>query len=186
MFLLISVVCVGYIASKLTGKEPTKKKSKPLRPTKHRNKLVTQEPPIPEANNSSLEVPEHKCSTYLTTENERRFHEALKASIPDDCSIHCQVSLMALVQPVERKHNSRTWAKRMDFVITDSNTKILAVIELDDKTHSWKSRKKRDDYVNRVLDGHHHFVRFKSARFYDPTMIKEKLMLESEREVSPV
>ncbi|MFB9189397.1 DUF2726 domain-containing protein [Vibrio ostreicida] len=47
--------------------------------------------------------PQHKRSSHLTTKNERNFHLALKQAIPSDYDIHCQVSLMALVQPVDWK-----------------------------------------------------------------------------------
>jgi hypothetical protein len=87
---------------------------------------------------------------------------------------------MALVTPVDFKNNSRTWAKRMDFVITDKATKILAVIELDDSTHRWKKRQERDQYVNEALYGHHKLIRFNTKHFYEPSEVAAVLERETE------
>lgn len=122
---------------------------------------------------------EHKKQSHLATENERKLCFALQKALPPEYMIHSQVSLMALVNPVEAKHNSKTWAKRMDFVITDKATKILAVIELDDSTHHWEKRKERDRYVNEVLEGHHKLVRFNTKRFYEPHEIAKVLEQET-------
>lgn len=85
---------------------------------------------------------------------------------------------MALIQPVEWKNNSRTWAKRMDFVVTDSTTKVICVIELDDRSHQRADRQKRDKYVNEALDGHHKLIRFKASWTYDSEDIYQKLKNE--------
>ncbi|MFW7525448.1 DUF2726 domain-containing protein [Vibrio ostreicida] len=74
----------------------------------------------------------------------------------------------------------------MDFVITDCQTKVMAVIELDDSTHKWSKRKKRDEYVNKVLEGQHRLVRFQSARFYDPVQIESDLALTPETQFSTI
>ncbi|MCG6478932.1 DUF2726 domain-containing protein [Vibrio parahaemolyticus] len=122
--------------------------------------------PLPNTGNKTNFVP-HKKSTYLATKTERRFYKVLQELIPDDYVIHSQVSLIALVQPTNFKDNSRTWAKRMDYVITDRDTKVLAVIELDDSSHRQKKRQERDIYVNNALKGHHPLLRFEAKSSYD-------------------
>lgn len=186
LILLIIFLCVAVIVS-IFRKSGNSNKSK-ITPTfkqpddssskRNSNQFKSSDLPLPELD--CVTYPKHKASSYLTTENERLFHAELLKAIPDSCVIHCQVSLMALVQPVEWKHNSKTWAKRMDFVITDENTKVLAVIELDDRSHNTEKRKIRDDYVNNVLDGHHKLVRFKAARSYDSVKIKTQLSFLSD------
>ncbi|OOE41409.1 hypothetical protein BZG00_00040 [Salinivibrio kushneri] len=121
---------------------------------------------------------EHKRQSHLATRNEQKLYFALQNALPSDYVIHSQVSLMALVKPVNFRHNSRTWAKRMDFVITDKTTRILAVIELDDATHQWKKRQERDQYVNEALFGHHKLIRIPSASFYEPSKIADILSRE--------
>lgn len=131
-------------------------------------KLV--EVPIPQTkvleSNKHSSVP-HRKNTYLATKTERKFYKVLQELLPDEYVIHSQVSLMALVQPTNFKDNSRTWAKRMDYVITDRDTKVLAVIELDDSSHRQKKRQERDIYVNNALKGHHPLLRFEAKSSYD-------------------
>lgn len=186
--LIIIVACALYIFSKMSdGKKKSPRQRWQNKPkTTYKPNLSPHEPSVPAAYESmssksyvsiELEFP-HKKSDYLTTENERRFYMALVSGLSDEYCVHCQTSLMALVQPLDRKHNSRTWAKRMDFVITDKYTKVLAVVELDDRTHNWESRKKRDKYVNSVLKGHHPLIRFESERVYCPDKISMKILTE--------
>ena len=92
--------------------------------------------------------------------------------------IHSQVPLISLAKPVDYRHNSKSWAKRVDFVITDTATKVVAVIELDDSTHNQKKRVERDNYVNYALKGHHPLVRINTEKFYMPEKIAA--LLESE------
>jgi len=109
----------------------------------------------------------HRKKEHLATKNEQKLYYTLLNVLPDNYVIHCQVSLLALVEPEERKHLSKVWAKRMDYVITDASTKILAVIELDDSTHKRASRIKSDEYKNHALEGHHKLVRFATENYYD-------------------
>ncbi|WP_084978295.1 DUF2726 domain-containing protein [Plesiomonas shigelloides] len=122
---------------------------------------------------------EHSKQTHLATENERKLYFALQRILPSEYIIHCQVSLMALVKPIDFRDNSKTWAKRMDFVITDRASKILAVIELDDSSHNAKKRQDRDRYVNDALSGHHPLVRIQTRRYYEPAEIAEIISNET-------
>ena len=108
--IIVLLVVVGFIFFLLTNKStPVKKKA------------------------TSYEVIKHKKQEYLATENEKKFLFALQKVLKNKYLIHCQTSLIAIVDPVNFKDKSRAYSKRMDFVITDTTTKILAVIELDEK-----------------------------------------------------
>jgi len=126
----------------------------------------------------NVSVP-HKKHNTLCSKAESTFHKTLLDILPSDCIVHCQVSMMALVQPVNFKDNSKTWAKRVDFVITDRDTKVIAVIELDDSSHRQKKRQERDLYVNAAFAGHHKLLRFEAMGSYDPISIASVI----EREV---
>lgn len=117
----------------------------------------------------------HRKKEHLTTINERKLYFALQKALDSKYVIHSQVSLIALVEPYEFKDKSKSWAKRMDFVITDTATKILAVIELDDSSHYTEKRVKRDAYVNDALAGHHPLIRLPTQKFYDPKEIASVL-----------
>lgn len=176
MFELIVLAALGYIVWKFKGKSVSKPIDKPWENTPQKQNHADE---AQSRNNACLKV-EHKKQSHLATENERKLYFALQKALPSDYTVHSQVSLMALVKPINFKNNSRTWAKRMDFVITDKATKILAVIELDDSTHNWKKRQERDQYVNEALEGHHTLIRFSTKRFYEPSEIAEVLERKTE------
>ncbi|MGL1605092.1 DUF2726 domain-containing protein [Vibrio parahaemolyticus] len=183
LLILMSLVCIVYLFTK-KGKKPKRRLNEwEQRATVRRpNSIHSFEPkavdnspkiievPLPNTGNKTNFVP-HKKSTYLATKTERKFYKVLQELIPDEYVIHSQVSLMALVQPTNFKDNSRTWAKRMDYVITDRDTKVLAVIELDDSSHRQKKRQERDIYVNNALNEHHPLLRFEARSSYDKTHI---------------
>ncbi|MGR5339932.1 DUF2726 domain-containing protein [Vibrio astriarenae] len=125
--------------------------------------------------NTSPDTVEHKKLSTLCTENERKFLVVLRNVLPDQLMIHCQTSMLAIVKPVNYKDMSRTWAKRVDFVITDSLTNIVAVIELDDATHQEEKRKKRDLYVNAAISPHHSIVRYPASFSYSDSDVKSVL-----------
>jgi len=130
-------------------------------------------------NPSKTILVDHKKKEYLATENERKLYFSLQKALTNKHMIHSQVPLIALVEPVDFKHNSKSWAKRVDFVITDTATKVIAVIELDDSTHNQKKRVERDNYVNYALKGHHPLVRINTENFYVPENIAALLELEA-------
>ena len=117
----------------------------------------------------------HKKQEYLATENEKKLLFALQKVLNGKYLIHCQTSLIAIVDPVNFKDKSRAYSKRMDFVITDTATKILAVIELDDSSHNQPKRIKRDKYVNEALKPHHPLIRIPTSKFYCPEKIADIL-----------
>lgn len=185
MFELIAFIAFCYIVWVFNRKPNPKKKPLSNKNQVSRSSSSKKNPstlsniPLPStttANNAVI----HSKQTHLGTNNEQKLYASLRAALPSEYVIHCQVSLMALVKPVDFRDNSRTWAKRMDYVITDQSTKILAVIELDDSTHLWKKRKIRDKYVNEVLEGHHKLIRFQTQRFYDPVYVANVLSNETD------
>ena len=182
LLILMSLACIVYLFTK-RGKKPKRRlneweqRAAVRRPNSvnSKPKAVEKNPtivkgPLPNTSSKTNSVP-HTKSTYLATKTERRFYKVLQELLPEEYVIHSQVSLMALVQPTNFKDNSRTWAKRMDYVITDRDTKVLAVIELDDASHRQKKRQERDIYVNNALNGHHPLLRFEARSSYDKTHI---------------
>ncbi len=75
-------------------------------------------------------------SSYLLTEHEKTMFQKLK-QLPD-CHIFVQVSLGAILWTKSWQTRNKFNKKIADFVVTDTNFKILAVIELDDKSHDNK------------------------------------------------
>ena len=52
---------------------------------------------------------------------------------------------------------------------------ILLVIELDDKSHQRKDRRKRDKFVNKVLKGKHPLLRLTTEQSKDHVLVKRKI-----------
>lgn len=93
--------------------------------------------------NSNYETkkPSHQADTpikakILLTEHEKAMFQKLKY-LPD-CHVFCQVSLGAILKTKSWKTRNKFAQKIADFVVTDLNFNVLAVIELDDKSHDQK------------------------------------------------
>lgn len=112
---------------------------------------------------------------YLCSRSEQRFFTQLLSLLPRHYFIHCQTSLIALLKPADIRSARMVWAKRMDFVITDRNTKILLIIELDDKSHEAKDRRKRDKFVNKTLRGKHPLLRISTDQSRDLAFVRNQI-----------
>ena len=67
--------------------------------------------------------------------------------------------LADLIEPKPKEENpfwmecfNKIKSKHIDFALADEETAIVALIELDDTSHSRPDREKRDDFVNAVLE----------------------------------
>lgn len=85
----------------------------------------------------------------LMTENETEFFGRLIVALPDHY-IFPQVSLSALIEAAA-KDKKRAYSdylriaqQRVDYVVCDRSCQVVAVVELDDKTHSGKKDQVRD------------------------------------------
>jgi hypothetical protein len=74
-------------------------------------------------------------------------------------------------------YGRRLAQKHVDFVLFNPVTgTILAVLELDDKTHDQPERQKRDQFLNRVLaQAHIPLIRIRAARRYDAQELRLRL-----------
>lgn len=85
----------------------------------------------------------------LMTENEREFFGRLVKALPDHF-IFPQVAMSALLEASssdkKQAHSDRLRIaqQRMDYVVCDANCGVVAVVELDDKTHSRAKDQTRD------------------------------------------
>ena len=118
---------------------------------------------------------QYRKKSHLASRSEQKLYKTLLQLLPNDYMVHCQVSLISLLKPVDFKSARMVWAKRMDYVITDKSTKILLVIELDDKSHQRKDRIKRDKFVNKALAGKHTLLRLTPEQAQDINLVRKKL-----------
>ena len=98
---------------------------------------------------SSVEQQMYRSKPLLSA-NEKEFFNRLSQALPD-CHILTQVALGALLQPNVRNNNKEYYRargnfsqKNADYVICNKEMYVLAVVELDDRTHRNDKDAKRD------------------------------------------
>ena len=91
----------------------------------------------------------------LMTDNELEFFGRLVAALPDH-TIFPQVAMSALLEPAssdkKQAHSDRLRIsqKRIDYVVCNKRCDVIAVVELDDKTHSRTKDKVRDERLEQA------------------------------------
>jgi very-short-patch-repair endonuclease len=123
----------------------------------------------------SVAKPRYKPSRILT-DNETEFYWRLRQALPDEL-IFPQVAMSALIQPVTSGKQrfsdfGRIAQKRVDFAIYDQMFGLIAVVELDDRTHDAKKDAIRDAYL---ASAGIRTVRFQSKAKPDASEIRTKV-----------
>lgn len=140
---LIAVGVLGEIGKALWRKKPAASRKEPWVP--------------PGAEGSELE---YLPTRSLLTGNELRFLHTLRKAVPAGTTVAVKVRLADILTPKAKK--SRDWqaafnkisCKHADFTLCDlSSYKVLAVIELDDKSHLRRDRIERDEFFEQALSG---------------------------------
>lgn len=126
--------------------------------------------------------PKDRAGAYrqrkLMTENEREFFARLVKALPDHY-IFPQVALSGLLEASstsKQKAQSdrlRIAQQRADFVICDTGCEVIAVVELDDRTHSVKKDQLRD---SRLEQAGIRTVRFQSKNKPAPEAIRAAVL----------
>lgn len=122
----------------------------------------------------------------LMTENEAEFFGRLVNALPDHY-IFPQVSMAAVIEPAsgDRKqaHSDRLRIaqKRIDFVVCDASCEIVAVVELDDRTHSRAKDQVRDE---RLGQAGVRTIRFQSRSKPTPEAIRKTILPETAPDAS--
>lgn len=88
--------------------------------------------------------------SYLMTNHEKTMFGELRQSVPE-CNIFVQVSFSAILWSPSQATRNKYNRKIIDFVITDQNFNILAVIELDDKSHDTQEQQEKDQERDNIL-----------------------------------
>jgi len=111
----------------------------------------------------------------VMTANEREFHQRLLQALPD-CEIWPQVPLLALVRPDAREGSRTFWVAfkqisntRVDWVIA-RDMEVVALIELDDRTHDARRDAKRDQILKSCG---YRVLRFQSNKRPSPGQIHD-------------
>jgi hypothetical protein len=117
----------------------------------------------------------------LLTTSELAFYKVLREAIADRWELSLKTRLADVVgcPPAlwKRPFGRRIAQKHVDFVLYDpANGAIRAVVELDDPTHIRPERRKRDRFVNHLLEREAiPLVRVHVRRHYDVTQLRRRL-----------
>lgn len=130
-------------------------------------------------------LPYFKISTLLSPA-ELSFYHVLKIAVLDQYDINTKVRLADVIS-IHNEISRAEWhkafnkikSKHLDFVLTDKETsEIICAIELDDASHTRKSRQIRDAFLTDVLRiSKLPFLRFAVSDAYQSRDIANKLSM---------
>lgn len=120
----------------------------------------------------------YEAQPGLFTRAELNFHKALAQAVSGRAAISAKVRIADVLRVKKsRLIGKKAWwraftkisSKHVDFVLYDlSSGRILGAIELDDRSHERRDRKKRDVFVNRAFEAAGvPLIRVTNARSYD-------------------
>ena len=140
--------------------------------------------PADRAANPSGSSPAYEAIPALLTAAERSFFGVLQQALASDYQIFAKVRLADIVRPIKSPSRSgwqsafnRITGKHVDFVLCDSERLgIVAVVELDDRTHERLERGVRDSLVDSALaDAGIPILRVSARQAYSPAQIREQV-----------
>jgi hypothetical protein len=117
----------------------------------------------------------------LLSRGELAFYRVLRRAIPAGCSIAIKTRLADVMKCPDRlwdsPHGRKLCQKHVDFVLYDAWTaRVLAAIELDDRTHESIVRRRRDDFVNSAFESVGVvLIRVHAAYYYDVADLQQKI-----------
>ena len=120
-------------------------------------RYISKNAPKPE---SKPEFSDKYVSKPILTDREYKFYKKLKPLAEEyGLQILMKIRLADLIEPVDKDSNpdwtacfNKIKSKHIDFALINSDTEIIALIELDDSTHDMPERVERDKFVNAVLE----------------------------------
>ena len=121
--------------------------------------LKSKEAESKESAKSNINYSQAYQAKYLLTRNEWHEYKKLKQFAEAKGLQVCpKVRLLDIIEPRRGEGNYRSLlmkvqSKHVDFLITDQDLRIKAVIELDDNSHNTKDRQERDEFVDTILTG---------------------------------
>lgn len=118
---------------------------------------------------------------FLLTSAEAAFFRVLRAVVRDRYLVSCKVRLADIItcsdRDWKRGYANRISQKHIDFVIScPTSSRIVAGIELDDRSHRQRPRRERDVFINRLFrNARVRLIRVPTRWDYNEDMLAEYL-----------
>ena len=96
------------------------------------------------------ETPTYSSKASLMTDCEKKFFDAIKKIVGPDYIIQPQINLASIINKESHSKYRNELFRNIDFGILDQNYKLLVLIEINDATHTERSRKERDQKVQAI------------------------------------
>ncbi|PTN12708.1 uncharacterized protein DUF2726 [Nitrosomonas aestuarii] len=120
----------------------------------------------------------------LFTPAELSFYFVIKQAVSDSFDVFGKVRIADVISP-DKEMNRKKWqsafnrisSKHFDYVICDPNTlTVVAVIELDDKSHNLRKSVSRDLLINDVCKSANiKLIRFEAKSTYQIAFVREAI-----------
>ncbi len=155
-YILLAVVIVFYIIIFKKYKQMEKEEQELKKQNEELKEKVVDEEELIEAEENREKFP-YILADSLLSSKEHKFYNSLKP-ITDKLgyTVLCKMRLADIIKVPKDTYESLRWfnyikAKHIDFVICNNKFELMALIEVDDYTHNFDNRKKRDDFVNKIF-----------------------------------
>ena len=139
-------------------------------------------------NNTTQELNLSKYTTkkYVMTQTELIFYRELKKITDElELTIFPQVDLERIIQVTDNNSADRNKiiSRSIDYtIVNNKNCKIVACIELDDKSHNTPKAQKADNFKNELFNNVNiPLHRIKVNSFYNLEELKENLKIEKDK-----
>ena len=129
---------------------------------------------------STGEIP-YQARGALLSPAELSFFRVLQNAVGQLVLVCPKVRLTDILKPTEKQNYqtalNKISRKHVDFVLCDpATTKVLGVVELDDKSHDREDRVARDSFVDNAFSGAGiQIVHFKTSASYSVEEIRQQL-----------
>lgn len=146
MWLIVLVIIITFfVYTKAKTNAPKDKKT---------NDIKIQE--ISSETKKEIDYSQAYQARYLLSKNEWHEYKKLKEYAADKNLQVCpKIRLLDLIEPRRgdgyMSRLGKIQSKHVDFVITDQDLRVKAIIELDDSSHETPERAERDIFVDEVL-----------------------------------
>lgn len=109
-----------------------------------------------EKNNTNIDYNKYYKKDYIMTQAELKFYRQLKMITNElNLSIFPQVNLERIinVKNNDNAYRNRIKSRSIDYtIVNNENCKIICCIELDDYSHNYNDRQKRDKFINELFE----------------------------------